>query len=89
MMEIDMLKEAISAKEEGVPIGLNWKVILPRTQGMIPKAQKIKALHSYVNKLDVTLAKPLLTTLYASKTMDDHEFCLVFKCAWSPKLTQS
>jgi len=42
----------------------------------IPDNQKIKALHILVDKLDVSLAKPFLMTLYASKTVEDHEFPL-------------
>jgi len=75
LMDIDLLKEAILAKVEGVPIGLRWKMILS-VQGSIPKEQQVKALHVYVNDLDVLMAKPLLMDLYASKIEENHEFPL-------------
>jgi len=76
LMDIDLLKEAISAKVEGVPIGLRWKMILLSMQGSIPKEQQVKALHVYVNDLDVLMAKPLLMDLYASNIEENHEFPL-------------
>jgi len=50
-----------------------WKTISIGSQGPIPKEQQVKALHIYVNKLDVNMTKPLLTTLYARKTSMDHK----------------
>jgi len=44
--------------------------------GSILKEQQIKTLHIYVNELDMTLAKPLLMQVYASKMAKDHEFLL-------------
>jgi len=34
------------------------------TQGIILQEQKVKALHLYVDELDVAVAKPLLMNLY-------------------------
>ena len=47
---LNLLKVAILDKVEGVPIGLQWKMILLGTQGTIPKEQQIKALHVYINE---------------------------------------
>jgi len=38
--------------------------------------QQVKALHIYIDELDVNMAKPLLTAIYASKTNQDHKFPL-------------
>jgi len=42
----------------------------------IPKDQQMKALHVYVDELDINMAKPLLIALYASKTLTVHKFPL-------------
>jgi len=76
LMDINILKAAITTAIDGVLVGLRWKMILLGMQGSIPDDQKIKALHVYVDKLDVLMAKPLLMQLYASKTVEGHEFPL-------------
>jgi len=45
-------------------------------QGSIPKEQQIRALHIFVDELDIQLAKPLLMDLYTSKMAEVHEFPL-------------
>ncbi len=75
-MDAELLKDTISDSIENIPVGLQWKTIIIRSQGPIPKEQQVKALHIFVNKLDVNITKPLLTTLYASKTSMDHKFPL-------------
>jgi len=68
LMDIDILKATITSMINGVPISLvQWKMILLGMQGLVPDDQKIKALHVYINKLNVPMAKPLLMQLYASK----------------------
>jgi len=74
LMDVDLLKGAILDKIEGVPIGLQWKMIILGTQGTILKEQPIRALHVYIDELDVMMAKPLLMSLYVSKMEEDHEF---------------
>jgi len=74
-MDAKLLKEAISDSIENIPVGLQWKTISIRSQGSIPKEQQVK-LHIYVNELDVNMAKPLLTALYASKMGARHIFPL-------------
>jgi len=76
LMDIDILKAAITTMIDGVPVSLHWKMILLGMQGTVLDDQKIKALHMYIDKLDVLMAKPLLMQLYASKTADGHEFPL-------------
>jgi len=57
-------------------VELRWKAISIGSQGSIPKEQQVKALHIYVDELDVNVAKPLLTALYASKMGAGHIFPL-------------
>jgi len=52
-MDIDILKDAITMVIDGVPVSLCWKMILLRTEGSVLESQKIKALHVYINELDV------------------------------------
>jgi len=86
LMDIDLLKDAITMAIEGVPVGLQWKMILLGTQGTVLDDQKIKALHVYVDKLDVPMAKPLLLQVYASKTAKDHEFPLGIQMRLVPEI---
>jgi len=76
MMDVELLKEAISDQMENIPVGLHWKTISQRLQGAIPKNLQVKALHILVDKLDIPMAKPLLTALYTSKPSEDHQFPL-------------
>ena len=45
-------------------------------QGSIPKEQQVRALHLYIDELDLSLAKPLLMQLYTSKPTEGHTFPL-------------
>jgi len=76
LMDIEILKEAITSAIDGVLVGLHWKMILLGTQGSVLENKKSKALHVYVDELDVPMAKPLLMWLYTSKTAEGHEFLL-------------
>jgi len=42
LMDINVLKEAITSAIDGVPVGLHWKMILLGTQGSVPENKKIK-----------------------------------------------
>jgi len=66
-MDAELLKEAILDSIKNISIGLRWKTINIGSQGSIPKNQQVKALHIYVDKLDINMAKLLLMALYASK----------------------
>jgi len=66
-MDVDLLKDAISDLMENIPVGLCWKTISQGSQGTIPKAQQVQALHLLIDEQDVNMAKLLLTALYASK----------------------
>jgi len=46
------------------------------TQGSVPKEQQVKALHLYVDELDIALAKPQLMEVYTSKLAQGHTFPL-------------
>jgi len=46
---------------------VHWKMISMGTQGKMKPEDQIKALNIYVNKLDISMAKPLLVELYPSK----------------------
>ncbi len=85
-MDIELLKEAISNWIENMPIGFWWQTINIGSQGLIPKDQQVKALHIFVDELDVNMAKPLLMALYMSKTSLEYQFPLHI-CMWLvPKL---
>jgi len=55
-------------------------------QGSIPKAQQVKALHLYIDKLDATLTKPLLMELYTSKPAPGHVFPLHIRMRLVPEI---
>jgi len=55
-----------------------------RHSGVGMNDQKIKALHIYIDKLDMPMAKPLLMQLYVSKTAEDHEFPIRYLHATCP-----
>jgi len=85
-MDIELLKDAISDSIENVPVGLRWRTINIGLQGPIPAEQQVKALHVYVDELDVQMAKPLLMTLYASRTSPGHKFPLNVRMRLVPEL---
>jgi len=72
----ELLKEAISDQMENILVGLCWKMISQGSQGAIPKNQQVKALHVLVDALDINMAKPLITALYTSRPLEDHQFPL-------------
>jgi len=84
-MDVDLLKDAISDLIKNIPVGLHWKMISHGLQGTIPKEQ-VKALHVLVDKLDVHMAKPLLTALYTSQPMEDHKFPLHVRMQLVPEM---
>jgi len=54
----DILKKEISRFIEDILVGLWWKMISLGTQGKIPKENQVRALHVYVDEMDVAAAKP-------------------------------
>jgi len=86
IMDINILKATIMMAIGGVPVSLRWKMILLGTQGTVPDDQKIKALHVYMDELDVPMAKPLLMQLYASKTNEGHKFPLGIHMCLVPEI---
>jgi len=75
-MDIKVLRGEISVRIASIPVGLRWKMISMGTQGSVPKEQQVKALHLYVNELDIALAKPRLMEVYTSKLAQGHTFPL-------------
>jgi len=75
-MDIEVLHGEISLRIASILVGLQWKMISMGAQGSIPKEQQVKALHLYVNKLDIALAKPQLMEVYISKPAPGHTFPL-------------
>jgi len=55
-------------------------------QGSVPKEQQVKALHLYVDALDVALAKPQVMTLYTSKPAHGHIFPLQIQMRLVPEI---
>jgi len=82
MMDAELLKAAISDHIENIPVGLCLKTISIGPQGLILPNQQVKALHVYVDELDVSMANPLPMALYASKMSADHKFPSTFGWGW-------
>jgi len=72
----DLLKREISRFIDDIPVGLRWKMISLGTQGKIPKENQVRALHVYVDEMDVAAAKPRLTALYEGNASVRHAFPL-------------
>jgi len=85
-MDTIPLKEQISEFIHDIPVGLCWKMINMGTQGQVKEADQVRALHLYVNELDVRMAKPLLSGLYPSRPSDDHNFPLHIWMCLVPKI---
>ena len=47
-------------------------MILLGIQGTITKDQQIRALHVYMDELDIPMAKPLFMNLYGGKMEENH-----------------
>jgi len=67
-MDADLLKEAISDRIEKIPIGLCWCTINIGSQGPIPLDQQVKALHIYIDELNMNMARPLLINFHYIST---------------------
>jgi len=65
-MDVEVLSRETPLWLSSMPVGIQWKIISMGAQGLILKAQQVKALHLYIDKLDATLTKPLLMELYTS-----------------------
>jgi len=55
-------------------------------QGSVPKEQQVKALHLYVDELDVAMAKPCLMEVYTSKPPPGHTFPLHIRMRLVPEI---
>jgi len=80
------LKEQISELIQDIPVGLWWKMINTGIQGQVKEEDQIRALHLYVNKLDLKMAKPLLMALYESQPSADHVFPLHIRMRLVPEI---
>jgi len=85
-MDVEVLSGEISLRLASIPVGLWWKMISMGAQGSISKNQQVKALHLYVNKLDATLVKPLLMTLYTNKPAPGHMYPLHIRMWLVPEI---
>jgi len=85
-MDVLSLKEQISESIQDVPVGLRWKMINMGTQGQVKEADQVRALHLYVDELDVRMAKPLLSALYPSHPEEDHTFPLHIRMRLVPEI---
>jgi len=72
----EILKQEISKFLEDIPVGLRWKMISLGTQGKIAKENQVRALHVYVDKMDVNAAKPRLLAVYVGNVGAGHIFPL-------------
>jgi len=82
----ELLKQEISKFIGDILVGLQWKMITLGTQGKIPKENQVQALHVYVDKLDVTAAKPRLLEIYAGNASTKHNFPLHIRMHLIPKI---
>jgi len=85
-MDTNILKTVILAAIYGIPVGLWWKMIHLGTQGRVKPEDQIKALHLYVDKADLNMAKPLLMVLYPSKPGEDHTFPMGIQMQLVPEI---
>jgi len=85
-MDIEVLRGEISLRIGSIPVGLRWKMISMGVQGSVPKAQQVKALHLYVDELDVVTAKPRLMEVYMSKPEPGHSFPLHIRMRLVPEM---
>jgi len=86
IINTNILKKEISRFIEDIPVGLQWKMILLGTQGKIPKENQVKALHVYMDKMDVAVAKPQLTALYEGNAHIGHVFPLHIRMRLVPEI---
>jgi len=82
----ELLKQEISKFIEDIPVGLWWKMITLGTQGKIPKENQVRALHVYVDKLDVNTAKPRLLEVYTGNASTKHTFPLHIRMCLVPEI---
>jgi len=85
-MDILPLKEQISESIQDIPVGLRWKMVNMGTQGQVKEADQVRALHLFVDELDIRMAKPLLSALYPSRPSNDHTFPLHIRMRLVPKI---
>jgi len=86
MMDIKVLKASITDAINGIPVGLRWKMISLGIQGPVKQEEQVKALHIYVDKMDVAWAKPQLMEVYASRPQVDHAFLLKIRMHLVPEM---
>jgi len=82
----DILKSEISKFIDDIPVGLRWKMISLGTQGKIPPENQVRALHVYVDEMDVTAAKLRLTALYEGNASVGHRFPLHMRMRLVPEV---
>ncbi len=82
----DILKREISSFIDDIPVGLHWKMISLGTQGKIPPENQVRALHVYVDEMDVAAAKPRLTALYEGNASVGHRFPLHMRMRLVPEI---
>jgi len=58
-------------------------------QGPVKSEDQVKALHIYVDKMDVPWQKLLLMALYESHSSNDNISLSMFECGWCQKMAQS
>jgi len=80
------LKDQSSEAIHDIPVGLRWKMINMGTQGQVKESDQVRALHIYVDEMDVRMAKPLLSALYPSRPGDDHTFPLHIRMRLVPEM---
>jgi len=82
----DILKHKISRFIEDILVGLQWKMITLGTQGKIPKENPVRALHVYIDELNVNATKPQLLAVYTGNASTNHSFPLYIQMCLVPKI---
>jgi len=86
IMDTELLKVAVSAAIYNVLVGLGWKMIHLGMQGKVKPEDQIKALHVYMDEADLTMAKPLVMTVYPSKPGENHTFPMGIRMRLVPEI---
>jgi len=78
-MDTELLKQAISDAIFGGLVGLHWKMINLGVHGKIKPKDQIKALHLYLDKLDLNMANHSLQYCIPASWVMTITFLLVFE----------
>jgi len=85
-MDMPPLKESILEHIQDIPVGATLEMINMGIQGVIKLEDQVCTFHVFVNKLDLSMAKPLLMAVFASCPSIDHIFPLHVQMRLVPEI---